>query len=321
MESKSNQPSKKSTVKKVFLSLTLLLSLLGHTSLWAQSKGGKSSVDYHQSAPTKFIDAGGTRYAYRILGNKPGIPLILFQHFTGHMDNWDPRVTNGFAKSYTVILFDNKGVGASSGETPDNINQMAKDAVTFIKALGYSKVNLLGFSMGGFIAQQIALDEPQLVNKMILAGTGQKGSTGLDGIVVPLTAASKMGPEEQKLYLFYSPSAYSQTLGKEVQQRIHSRKINRDTDATNNSIMAQLHAILDWAKPGADSLDRLTQTRQPVFIVNGNNDIVVPTINSYIMAQHMPNAQLSLYPDANHGSIFQYADLFVSQATDFLKRP
>jgi len=305
-------------MKTGLLFFALLLS--GHMSLWAQTKSATSTVSFHQSAPTKFIEAGGTRYAYRILGNKPGFPLILFQHFTGNMDNWDPKVTDGLAQSFTVVLFDNKGIGASGGETPDNIAQMAKDAVIFIKALGYNKVNLLGFSMGGFIAQQIALDEPQLVNKIILAGTGQKGAAGLAEIGTPLTVASKMGPEEQKLYLFYSPSANSQAIGKQVQLRIHSRKINRDTDATNTAIMAQLQAILDWAKPAADSLERLTKISQPVFIVNGNNDILVPTINSYTMAQHMPNAQLSLYPDANHGSIFQYADLFVSQATEFLNR-
>ncbi|WP_179412700.1 alpha/beta fold hydrolase [Mucilaginibacter sp. E4BP6] len=303
-------------MKYLFLAIILLSVISTQTSALAQSNS--IIVDYHHTAPTKFIEANGTRYAYRVLGKNSGIPLVLFQHFTGTMDYWDPLVVNGLAHNYQVILFDNKGVGATSGSTPDNIQQMALDAIDFINALGYAKVNLLGFSMGGFIAQQVALDQPQLVNKIILAGTGPQGSIGLSDIVKPLTESAKMSPEDVKLFLFYSPSARSRALGKESLARIHKRTINRDPEASNESIMLQLKSILAWAQPDAEALERLKTLNKPVLIVNGNNDILVPTINSYNMYQAFPDARLVLYPDANHGSIFQYPALFLKEVTAFL---
>jgi pimeloyl-ACP methyl ester carboxylesterase len=273
----------------------------------------------HITAPNLFIDIDGTKYAYRTFGNDSGIPLLLLQHFTGTLDNWDPIVTNGLAKQFKVILFDNKGIGASTGKTPDNIGAMAQDAISFIKALGVDKVNILGFSMGGFIAQQITLDAPDLVNKLILAGTGPKGGERISDIMGPLTESSTMDPYEQKLFLFYSQTETSRTLGKRSLDRINKRKVNRDPETGIKSVQAQLTSILKWAAPTDDSLERLKKIKQPVFIANGNNDTIVPTINSYIMFQNMPDAKLSLYPDSGHGSIFQFPELFLMEAINFLK--
>jgi len=273
----------------------------------------------HHTAPNQFIEAGGTRYTYRIFGKKAGLPLVLLQHFTGTLDNWDPKITDGLAKHFRVILFDNKGIGASGGETPDTIRAMAGDAVCFIQALGIKKVNLLGFSMGGFVAQQIILNAPDLVNKLILAGTGPKGSKDIAGIVKPLTESASMSPDEQKLFLFYGSTSTSRILGQKSLARINKRTVNRDQDTSPDAIEAQLKSILSWAEPDADYLGLLKQIKQQVFVVNGSNDIVVPTINSYVLFQNLPNARLSLYPDSGHGSIFQFPALFLSEAVPFLK--
>lgn len=274
----------------------------------------------HETACTNFIGVEGTQIAYRAFGKKECIPLVLLQHFTGTMDNWDPSVTNGLAEEFPVVLFDNKGIGASGGETPDTIEEMARDAIEFIKAIGYTKVNLLGFSMGGFIAQQITLDEPGLVNKLILAGTGPKGGEGLANSEKALTVTAGMSPEDQKLYFFYESTVSSRALGRNSLARINQRTVNRDPDTTIPAIQAQLKSILGWSLPDADSLDRLHQICQPVLIVNGSKDIICPTINSYIMFQQLPDAILNLYPDSGHGSIFQYPELFLASAIRFLKQ-
>lgn len=276
------------------------------------------SVDYHKTAVTKFIDVEGTKYAYRTFGKEGGTPLIFLQHFTGTIDMWDPTVTNGFAKDFKVVLLDNKGIGASEGEAPSSIESMATDTIAFIKALGFKKVNLLGFSMGGFIAQQILEDEPDLVEKVILAGTGPKGGHGIVDIVNPLTTTAEMNDNDQKLYLFYSPTPHSRGLGEEAQKRILSRTQDRDPATKLASVHAQLTSILAWGAPDATALNRLRAIKQPVLIVNGNNDIVVPTINSLTLFENIPNAKLSLYPDSGHGAIFQYPELFLNEATAFL---
>ncbi len=276
--------------------------------------------NYQQTAVTQFISVNNTQYAYRVLGINEGIPLIMFQHFTGNMENWDPDLINGLAEHFKVIIFDNKGVGGSEGTAPDNISEMAKDAESFIDALGYKKVNLFGFSMGGFITQQIALNRPEIVNKMILAGTGPKGGEGITDILNPLNVVSTMEPDESKLYLFYSPSERSRTVGKQILERMRERQIDRDPDATQETIMAQLQAILSWGQPDNEFKEKLGTIDIPVLVVNGTNDIVVPTINSYHLVQYLPNAKLSLYPDANHGAIFQYHDLFLEEAIPFLNK-
>ncbi len=276
--------------------------------------------NFQQLAVTQFISVHNTQYAYRVLGTNDGIPLIMFQHFTGNMENWDPDLINGLAEHFKVILFDNKGIGGSDGITPDNISDMAKDAESFIDALGYKKVNLFGFSMGGFIIQQIALNRPEIVNKMILAGTGPKGGEGIIDILNPLQEVSTMEPDESKLYLFYSPSESSRAIGKRILEKMKERQIDRDKEVTQDSIAAQLQAILSWGQPDNEFKEKLKTITNPVLVVNGTNDIVVPTINSYHLAQYLPNAKLSLYPDANHGAIFQYHELFLEEVIPFLNR-
>jgi pimeloyl-ACP methyl ester carboxylesterase len=274
----------------------------------------------HHTAVTQFIDAGGTRYAYRQFGQAEGIPLLLLQHFTGTMDNWDPQVTDGLAEHFPVLLFDNKGIGATQGETPDNIEAMAQDALSFVKALGLTKVNLLGFSMGGFIAQQIALDAPELVHKLILAGTGPKGGEGLASSEAALSATAGMSAVDQKLYFFYKPTATSRALGLQSLDRINTRTIHRDPETPLQGIQSQLKAIIGWSRPDETVFERLSRIKQPVLVVNGSDDIICPTVNSILMFQHLPNARLSLYPDSAHGSIFQYPVAFLAEAVRFFKK-
>ncbi len=299
----------------------LLTKLIAHCFFMDQnqSTNGKVTIDLHQTASTKFIKTGGVKYAYRVFGKKSRIPIVLLQHFTGTMDNWDPAVTNGLARYFQVILFDNKGIGASGGKTQETIKEMAKDTIAFIKAIGFSKVNLLGFSMGGFIAQQVALDKPLLINKIILAGTGAKGSVDIAGLVNPLSESAAMSADEQKLFLFYESTSKSRASGQQSLDRIHERTINRDPDTVAASVQSQLKSILAWAQPDAEALNKLKQISQAVLVVNGSNDIIVPTINSYILFQHLPNAKLILYPDSGHGSIFQYQEMFLLEVISFLK--
>lgn len=284
-----------------------------------QSPNGRVIPGLHQSATTKFIEVDGASYAYRLFGKKSGIPIVLLQHFTGTMDNWDPAITDGLAEYFPVVLFDNKGIGASSGETPSTIEAMAKDAISFIKALGFKKVNLLGFSMGGFISQQIVFDEPTLINKLLLVGTGPRGGEGIGEITKPLIASASMSKDEQKLYMFYETTSASQALGKEALERINKRIEHRDPDASQPAIQAQLQSIMQWAESDSTALHQLKNIHQPVLVINGSNDIVVPTINSYLLFQHLPNAKLSLYPDSGHGSLFQYPELFLTEVIAFLK--
>jgi pimeloyl-ACP methyl ester carboxylesterase len=274
----------------------------------------------HHNAVTQFVDVGGTRFAYRRFGQTEGIPLLLLQHFTGTMDNWDPQVTDGLAEHFPVVLFDNRGIGATQSETPDNIEAMAQDALSLIKALRLTKVSLLGFSMGGFIAQQIALDAPELIHKIILAGTGPKGGEGLAGSEAALNATVGMSPEEQKLYFFYKPTMTSRALGLQSLDRINTRTVDRDPETSLQGIQSQLKAIIGWALPDETVFERLSWITQPVLVVNGSDDIICPTVNSILLFQHLPNARLSLYPDSAHGSIFQYPVAFLVEAVRFFKK-
>ncbi len=305
-------------MKRIILTLALVIGLINLAAVSAQSKS-KAPKDYHQAAETKFIEAGGIKYAYRILGNQQGIPLIFLHGSLWTMDDWDPKITNGLAQHYKVVLFDNKGVGSTSGITPDNIAAMAKDAISFISAMGYRNVNLLGLSMGGMITQQILLTQPELVNKVILAGTGPRGSEGLSEVVNTITKASSLAPEEQPYYLLFGHSDQAKALGKLSLARIQRRTVNRDTPVTNETIGAQLTAVLGWAQPNAGALNQLKTITQQTLIVEGRHDILVPVVNSFNLYQNMPNARLTLYPDAGHASLFQYPDLFLSEAIPFLE--
>jgi pimeloyl-ACP methyl ester carboxylesterase len=304
-------------MKKLVLTAILFTGLLSMEVVDAQSNKAPA-IDYHQTAKTKFAEANGTRYAYRILGDKTGTPLVLLPGSFFNMDEWDPAITNGLAREYKVVLFDNKGVGATNGKTPDNIPDMAKDAIAFIKVMGYSKVNLMGWSMGGMIAQQIVLTEPQLVNKIILIGTGPKGALGLSEVGARVTEVSKLSPPDQLMHLLFTQSDNSKQLGQLALGRMFKRQVDRDPETTNETNIAQITAVTAWAQPNAGALDELKSVKQPALIVGGRNDILVQDANFFNLYQNLPNARLSLYPDAGHGSILQYPDLFLHDAVPFL---
>ena len=280
----------------------------------------KDSIDYHQTAATQFITAGETKYAYRVLGQNTGIPLIMVASLGSSMDEWDPAVTNGLAQQYKVIIFDIQGIGTSSGKTPDNIPDIAKGVVSFINALGYTKVNLLGFSMGSFISEQIVLTNPALVNKVILTGTGPKGSEGLSNLPNLLKQTQGLSPEQTFLVSHFTQSSASQAAGKLSFERIIKRTESRDAAVTNESAYAGLTAVLTWAQPNPDALNELKNIKQPVLIVQGESDLLVPVVNAVRMSESIPGAKLIVYKDAGHGSLYQYHDEFVKATADFLSK-
>ncbi len=276
----------------------------------------------HQTAPTGFVEANGVRYAYRRFGKAGSVPLVFFQHFTGTMDNWDPAVTDTLARDREVILFNNAGISSTNGETPNSVEAMARDAASFIDALGVKTCDVLGFSLGGMIAQLIALDRPDLVRKLLLVGTGPQGGNGMASFspeVASIFFERKYEPaDEVWLDAMFAHSASSQAAGRLFLDRIRARKENRDPPSDMKVAQAQIAAVSAWGAPRANPFDYLKGITQPALVVNGNNDIILPTINSYIMAETMPNAQLIVYPDSNHGSQYQYPELFCSHVGLFL---
>jgi pimeloyl-ACP methyl ester carboxylesterase len=276
----------------------------------------------HVTAPTPFVEANGIRFAHRKFGTKTGTPLVLLQHFRGGLDHWDPAVTDGLAADRPVILFNNVGVASSSGETPDTIDAMARHAADFVSALGLTEVDLFGFSIGGYVAQSLALQNPKLVRRLLLAGTGPRGGEPPQDPSVPQYATSTdlrtgESPLEAFLYLFFSPSERSQAAGRAFWERRHLRRNDVDPPSSAQTMAAQLDAIKDWREEG-ERFAELKRIGHPALVVNGSNDIMVPTINSFTLSQRMPNAQLIVYPDSGHGSQFQYPELFVSHARTFL---
>lgn len=296
----------------------LLLAVLGLSIAFVSWKKDSTTKDYHKAAETQFITADGNKIAYRVLGDKTGIPLVMVSPLGSAMDDWDPAVTNGLSQKYKVIIFDLPGVGTSGGTTADNIPDMSKEVVSFVKALGYNKVNLLGFSMGSFISQQIVLTEPALVNKVILTGTGPKGSQGLSDLPKFLAAAAKLTPEQVFLASLFARSDFSQTAGKSALLRVQERQVNRDAPLNGESFTNEVKAVLGWAQPNPDALTELKSVKQPVLIVQGQEDALVPVVNAISMSKSIPNAKLIVYPDAGHAAFFQYHEDFVQKALEFL---
>ncbi|PSL24018.1 alpha/beta fold hydrolase [Chitinophaga ginsengisoli] len=305
-------------MKHLILFAALALSIVSCKKDDTPGNGPETTIDYHQTATTQFVTAGDTKYAYRVLGDKEGIPLVMLSPLGSTMDDWDPAITNGLAQKYKVVIFDNQGVGSSTGKTPATIADMAKGAVTFIKALGYNKVNLMGFSMGGFITQQVALTEPGLLNKIVLTGTGPKGSEGLSNLPNILASAANLSPLDAFLYFGFTASAESKSAGKLSYERRLKRTVNRDAPVSDESGAAQLTAVLAWAQPYPDALKELEAITQPVLHIQGQKDMPVPAVNAINMSQHIPNDRLVLYPDAGHAAFFQYPDQFVQEVSEFL---
>ncbi len=278
---------------------------------------------HSNSAPTGFVEADGTRFAYRRFGEPLGTPLVLLQHFMGNLDNYDPAITDALAMGREVILTDNAGVGLSTGTAPDTVAGMARDAASLIDALRLEHVDLFGFSMGGHVAQQIAVDRPELVRRLVLVGTGPRGGDGMDQLapdVAPLFGKAYEPQDLMWLPIFFSPSEASQAAGRRFLERIRARTEDRDAPVSEATVAAHRAAAGEWGVAAPDSFDYLKGISQPALVVNGSNDIVVPTINSYILQQNLPNSELILFPDSNHGSHFQFTELFNRYVTDFVDR-
>ena len=274
-----------------------------------------------KNVPTQFINAGGINFAYREYGQQNGgKPVIFLNHLAAVLDNWDPRIIDGIAAKHHVVVFDNRGVGASTGKPAKSIEQMADDAITFIHAKGFKQVDLFGFSMGGMISQEIVLKQPQLIRKMILSGTGPAGGIGIStvGRVSNWDLVRGMATrQDPKVYLFFTRTDNGKAAAKAFVQRINERTQNRDKEITISAYRAQLKALKKWGtKKPAD----LSVIQQPILVANGDHDRMVPTVNTYDLAKRLPNSSLVIYPDAGHGGIFQFHDDFVKQSLTFLAK-
>jgi pimeloyl-ACP methyl ester carboxylesterase len=277
----------------------------------------------HNTAPTDFVETNEIWFAYRRFGNPIGTPIVLLQHFMGNLDNYDPAITDALAMGREVILTDNAGVGLSTGAAPATVAGMARDAASLIDGLGLEQVDLFGFSMGGFVAQQIAFDRPELVRRLVLVGTGPRGGEGMDQLapdVAPLFGRDYDPQDLMWLPIFFSPSEASQAAGRRFLERIRGRTEDRDVPVSKETIAAHSAAAAEWGARAHGSFDYLERIGNPALVVNGSNDIVVDTVNSYILQQNLPNAELILFPDSNHGSHFQFPRLFNRYVTEFVDR-
>lgn len=269
-------------------------------------------------APNLSINAGGITFAYRDLGPRDGVPLVLLNHWGAVLDNFDPRVVDGLASKHRVIATDYRGIGASSGTAPVTIDEMARDAITLVRALGFEKIDLLGFSLGGFVAQDVALKAPDLVRKLILTGTGPAGGTGIakvGAVSWPLIIKGLLTLRDPKYYLFFTSTPNGHRSAQAFLSRLKERKVQRDKGPSPRAFLRQLKAIKAWGGQAPQDLSRI---KIPVLIANGDNDIMVPTVNSTDMARRIAKAELVIYEDAGHGGIFQHHADFVSKALSFL---
>jgi pimeloyl-ACP methyl ester carboxylesterase len=273
----------------------------------------------HETASTQYVEAKGVRFAYRRFGEGSRVPIVFNQHFQGTLDHWDPAVTNGLAKTHEVILFNNAGVASSSGKTPSSFQEMGANAIAFIRALGLENVDVLGFSIGGMVSQEIALQAPDLVRKLILVGTGPRGADMSTSQSSQIFAGTYEPAEHLWLKVHFSPSKASQSAGLAFLER-KLRRRERDLLVSAQTIDAQLAAIGQYMayREVPDHLDYLKTIRQPTLVVQGSNDVIIPTFNSFILQQNLPDAQLIVYPDSNHGSFYQFPELFVDHTTLFL---
>jgi len=266
---------------------------------------GEHMTDTHITTPTRFVEVGGSRFAYRRWGHNASAqpPLLLLQHFRGGMDHWDPFMTDGLAEGREVILYNGRGVASSGGTPRTRIEDMADDAAAFVRALGLKQIDLLGFSLGGFQALDLAWRHPELVRKLMLLGT----------------AVNPVPVFEDFLYLFFGRLAQAEQAAREFWQRRHQRA-DPDPPSSPEVANAQIEANMLYLPRLSedDPFAYLRGIQQPTFILNGVNDVMIPTVNSFYMARNLPNAQLFIYPDAGHAAQFQYPQRFLRHALQFL---
>ena len=282
-----------------------------------------STAPSNTTAPTQYVTAGDNTYAYRQFGSGRGHPLLFLQHFTGTLDGWDPAVTDPIAAGRSVILFESAGIGRSSGKVPGTVAGMADHALTFLEAIGLAQVDVLGFSLGGMVVQVMALKRPALLRRIILTGTGPEGGVGVAmdrPELLKIFVDQKMPMSEKLLKLFFETTETSQSAGRRFVERLARRTRDKDTPATAEAAGAQLAAMAKWAKSGGKPYADLKKITQPVLVTNGNNDTMIPTINSFTLSEHLTNAQLIIYPDSGHGALFQHAGAFTSHVSEFLDR-
>jgi pimeloyl-ACP methyl ester carboxylesterase len=271
-----------------------------------------------QITPTKTIDVGGTSFTYRELGEPGGVPVVFLHHFTAVLDDWDPRVIDGVAAKHHVIAFDNRGVGGTGSKVPTDIEAMGSDAVAFIRALGYDKVDLFGFSLGGAVAQMVALQAPDLVRRMVLTGTGPRGGGGIwkmPFIVGGAYAKAFLARKDPRHFLFFPRTPEGKKAANAYFERLAERTEDRDRPISSQARNAQLRAI---TSAGMHAPDDLSTIKVPVFVANGDKDLMVASELSADMAKRLPNAKLRIYPNSGHGGIFQYHREFVPEVLEFL---
>ena len=277
-------------------------------------------ITSYAKAPARSVTAGGVTYAYRELGPKGGIPVVFFVHLAGNMDNWDPRIVDPVAAHRHVIAFDNRGVGASTGQVPDSVEAMAEDAYTFIKALGYDTIDVFSFSLGGMVAQALVVKHPELVRKLVLTGTGPRGGKDIDKVAgttywdIVRATLTRSDPKE---FLFFNRDPAGKTAARAFVNRLKERTADRDTDVKIKAFQTQLKALKKWGRSTPDDLSKITQ---PTLIANGDNDRMVPSNLSEDLHRRIKDSELIIYPDSGHGGIFQYHEQFAPVAVEFLAR-
>jgi pimeloyl-ACP methyl ester carboxylesterase len=275
-------------------------------------------ITSYAQAPARTITANGVTYAYRELGPKGGIPVVFFVHLAATLDNWDPRIVDPIAAGRHVITFDNRGVGASTGHVPDSIEAMADDAYTFIKALGFDKIDIFSFSLGGFIAQDLVVKHPELVRKLVLTGTGPRGGKDIDKVVgvtywdILRATLTRQDPKE---FLFFNRNAAGKPAARAFVQRLQERTVDRDADIKVRAFQTQLKAIQKFGRSAPADLSKLTQ---PTLIANGDNDRMVPSVLSEDLHRRIKGSELVIYPNSGHGGIFQFHQKFAPVAVEFL---
>jgi pimeloyl-ACP methyl ester carboxylesterase len=279
-----------------------------------------AEITTHQTAETRFVDADGVSFAYRRFGTPSRTPLVLLQHFRGNLDSWDPALTDALAREREIIIVDYPGLGASSGEFGPSIADTARKMIAFVGALGLAKIDLLGFSIGGFVAQEMALIRPALVRRLILAATGPKGGPDMHGWVEDIETASRLeqSTAESLLHIFFAPTETSRAKGGQFLARFLARTEDRDTATTLVARDAQYDAIVEWGIPDHGALQRLSGISMPTLIIQGDADRMIPTKLSYLLAGLIPDAQIRIYPDAAHAFLFQEPEQVAADVNAFL---